>query len=194
LVNLCCHSWLEPGVAGGKCDLARCAARRLNKATSAPRRRACSTAMPSASPDTKNGKAGHVSDAMVTNNTTDFKHPGSILSLKTMTLGVTALGTSGLGTTGLGITGLGSLPSQSGSALQIGTSASTATRSETSCFGDLGTPPANTSTVTARSLSGGVPDPARRLGSSATDAAQRLGGTARVPVTPVPCTTTSTIP
>jgi hypothetical protein len=79
--------------------------------------------------------------------------------------------------------------------LQTGTSASTATRSETSCSGDMGTPPVNPSTVTARSLSGGVPDPAQRLGSSAADAAQRLGGTARVPVTPVPCpTTTSTMP
>ena len=116
-------------------------------------------------------------------------------SPNTKSLGVTALGTSGLGTTGLGTTGLGSLPTQSGSALQTGTSASTATRSETSCSGDMGTPPVNPSTVTARSLSGGVPDPAQRLGSSSIDAAQRLGGTARVPVTPVPCpTTTSTIP
>jgi hypothetical protein len=109
-------------------------------------------------------------------------------------LGVTALGTSGLGTTGLGTTGLGSLPTQSGSALQTGTSASAATRAETTCSGDMGTPPASTTTATAKSLSGGVPDPAQRLGSAAVDAAQRLGGTARVPVTPVPCTTTSTIP
>ena len=47
--------------------------------------------------------------------------------------------------------------------------------------------------VTAQSLSGGVPDPAQSLGGSMTDAAQRLGGTATVPVTPVPCPTT-TIP
>jgi hypothetical protein len=95
---------------------------------------------------------------------------------------------------GLGTTGLGSLPTQSGSALQTGTSASAATRAETTCSGDTGTPPASTTTATAKSLSGGVPDPAQRLGSAAVDAAQRLGGTARVPVTPVPCTTTSTIP
>jgi hypothetical protein len=76
--------------------------------------------------------------------------------------------------------------------LQTATSPSTATQSETTCSGDLARPP--TSTVTAQSLSGGVPDPAQSLGRSMTDAAQRLSGTATVPVTPVPCTTTSTIP
>jgi hypothetical protein len=105
--------------------------------------------------------------------------------------GVTALGTNGLGTTGLGTTSLGSLPTQSGSPLQTATSPSTATQSETTCSGDLATPP--TSTGTAQSLSGGVPDPAQSLGRSMTDAAQRLGGTATLPVTPVPCPTT-TIP
>jgi hypothetical protein len=68
-------------------------------------------------------------------------------SPNTKNLGVTALGTSGLGTTGLGTTGLGSLPSQSGSALQTGTSASAATRAETTCSGDMGTPPASTTTA-----------------------------------------------
>jgi hypothetical protein len=82
------------------------------------------------------------------------------------------------------------LPTQSGSALQRGASPSTATRAETSCSGDLGIPPASTTTVTARSLSGGVPDPAQGLGSSTTDAAQRLGGTARIPAMPVPCPAT----
>ena len=109
-------------------------------------------------------------------------------SPNTASLGVTALGTSGLGTTGLGTTGLGSLPTQS-STLQTSTSTSTAAQSATSCSGDMGTPPA--STVTAQSLSGGVPDPAQSLRGSTTDAAQRLGGTATVPVTPVPCPTTS---
>src|SRR4029077_2771635 len=112
-------------------------------------------------------------------------------SPNTASLGVTALGTSGLGTTGLGTTGLGSHPTKS-STLQTSTSPSTAVQSETSCSGNLGTPPA--STVTAQSLSGGVPDPAQSLGGSGTDAAQSLGGTARVPVTPVPCPTTSTMP
>ena len=84
-------------------------------------------------------------------------------SPNTKSLGVTGLGTSGLGTTGLGTTGLGSLPTQSGSTLQARTSASIATQSETSCSGDLGTPPASTTTATARSLSGGVPDPAQVL-------------------------------
>jgi hypothetical protein len=113
-------------------------------------------------------------------------------SPNTASLGVTGLGTNGLGTTGLGTTGLGSLPTQSGSTLQTGTSPSTATQSETTCSGYVGTLPANTTTVTAGSLSGGVPDPAQSLGSSTTDAAQSLGGTASVPVTPVPCPTTST--
>ena len=115
-------------------------------------------------------------------------------SPNTKGLGVTALGTSGLGTTGLGTTGLGSLPGQSASTLQTTTSPSTATQAETSCSGDLAAPPVNPSTVTAQSLSGGVPDPAQSLGGSATDAAQRLGGTARVPAMPVPCPTTSTMP
>ena len=114
-------------------------------------------------------------------------------SPNTKGLGVTGLGTSGLGTTGLGTTGLGSLPGQSASTLQTTTSPSTATRAETSCSGDLAAPPVNPSTVTAQSLSGGVPDPAQSLGGSATDAAQRLGGTARVPAMPVPCPTTSTM-
>jgi hypothetical protein len=113
-------------------------------------------------------------------------------SPNTKSLGVTALGTSGLGTTGLGTTGLGSLPSQSASTLQTTTLPSTATQAETSCSGDLAAPPVNPSTVTARSLSGGVPDPAQSLGGSATDTAQRLGGTAGLPVTPVPCPTTTT--
>ena len=99
-----------------------------------------------------------------------------------------------IGTTGLGTAGLGSLPSQSASTLQMTTSPSTATQAETSCSGDLAAPPVNPSTVTAQSLSGGVPDPAQSLGGSATDAAQRLGGTARVPAMPVPCPTTSTMP
>jgi hypothetical protein len=115
-------------------------------------------------------------------------------SPNTKGLGVTALGTSGLGTTGLGTTGLGSLPGQSASTLQTTTSPSTATQAETSCSGDLAAPPVNPGTVTAQSLSGGVPDPAQSLGGSATDAAQRLGGTARVPAMPVPCPTTSTMP
>ena len=115
-------------------------------------------------------------------------------SPNTKGLGVTGLGTSGLGTTGLGTTGLGSLPGQSASTLQTTTSPSTATQAETSCSGDLAAPPVNPSTVTAQSLSGGVPDPAQSLGGSATDAAQRLGGTARVPAMPVPCPTTSTMP
>jgi hypothetical protein len=110
-------------------------------------------------------------------------------SPNTASLGVTALGTGGLGTTALGTTGLGSVPTQP-STLQTSTSPSTATQSETSCSGDLGTPPA--STVTAQSLSGGVPNPAQSLRGSTTDAARRLGGTATVPVTPVPCPTTST--
>ena len=113
-------------------------------------------------------------------------------SPNTASLGATGLGTSGLGTTGLGTTGLGSLPTQSGSTLQTGTSPSTATQSETTCSGYVGTLPASTTTVTAGSLSGGVPDPAQSLGSSTTDASQSLGGTASVPVTPVPCPTTST--
>jgi hypothetical protein len=115
-------------------------------------------------------------------------------SPNTKGLGVTALGTSGLGTTGLGTTGLGSLPGQSASTLQTTTSPSTATQAETSCAGDLAAPPLNPGTVTAQTLSGGVPDPAQSLGGSATDAAQRLGGTARVPAMPVPCPTTSTMP
>jgi hypothetical protein len=115
-------------------------------------------------------------------------------SPNTKGLGVTALGTSGLGTTGLGTTGLGSLPGQSASTLLTTTSPSTATQAETSCSGDLAAPPVNPGTVTAQSLSGGVPDPAQSLGGSATDAAQRLGGTARVPAMPVPCPTTSTMP
>jgi hypothetical protein len=115
-------------------------------------------------------------------------------SPNTKGLGVTGLGTSGLGTTGLGTTGLGSLPGQSESTLQTTTSPSTATQAETSCSGDLAAPPVNPSTVTAQSLSGGVPDPAQSLGGSATDAAQRLGGTARLPAMPVPCPTTSTMP
>jgi hypothetical protein len=113
-------------------------------------------------------------------------------SPNTKGLGVTALGTSGLGTTGLGTTGLGSLPNQSASTLQTTTSPSTATQAETSCSGDLAAPPVNPSTVTARSLSGGVPDPAQSLGGSAIGAGQSLGGTARVPVTPVPCPPTTT--
>jgi hypothetical protein len=115
-------------------------------------------------------------------------------SPNTKGLGVTGLGTSGLGTTGLGTTGLGSLPGQSASTLQTTTLPSTATQAETSCSGDLATPLVNPGTVTARSLSGGVPDPGQNLGGSATDAAQRLGGTARVPAMPVPCPTTSTMP
>jgi hypothetical protein len=109
-------------------------------------------------------------------------------------LGVTALGTSGLGTTGLGTTGLGSLPAQSASTLQTTNSPSMATQAETSCSGDLAASPLSPGTVTARSLSGGVPDPALSLGSSATDAAERLGGIASVPAITVPCPTTSTMP
>jgi hypothetical protein len=120
--------------------------------------------------------------------------PTATTSPNTKGLGVTALGTSGLGTTGLGTTGLGSLPGQSASTLQTITSPSTATQAETSCSGDLAAPPLNPGTVTAQSLSGGVPDRAQSLGGSATDAAQRLGGTARVPAMPVPCPTTSTMP
>jgi|SRR5271163_4555286 len=108
-------------------------------------------------------------------------------SPNTAGLGVTALGTSGLGTTGLGTTGLGLLPTQSGSTLQTATSPLTATQAETSCSGELVAPPTSTSTVTAQSLSGGVPDPAQSLGGSAIDAAQQLGGTATLPLTPVPC-------
>src|SRR4029077_5863979 len=107
-------------------------------------------------------------------------------SPNTASLGVTALGTNGLGTMGLGTTGLGSLPTQSGSTLQTATSPSAATQAETTCSGDLGTLPANTSTVTASSLSGGVPDPAQSLGRSMTDAAQRLGGTGNRTETPGP--------
>src|SRR5271156_112570 len=92
-------------------------------------------------------------------------------SPNTAGLGVTALGTSGLGTTGLGTTGLGLLPTQSGSTLQTATSPLTATQAETSCSGELVAPPTSTSTVTAQSLSGGVPDPAQSLGGSAIDAA-----------------------
>ena len=120
--------------------------------------------------------------------------PTAITSPNTKGLGVTALGTSGLGTRGLGTTGLGSLPGQSASTLQTTTSPSTATQAETSCSGDLAAPPVNPGTITARSLSGGVPDPAQSLGGSATDAAERLAGTARVPAMPVPCPTTSTMP
>ena len=119
--------------------------------------------------------------------------PTTSSSPNTAGLGVTGLGTSGLGTTGLGTAGLGSLPSQSGSTVQTATSPSTAAQSETSCSGDLSAPPTSTSTVTAQSLSGGVPDPAQSLGGSAIDAAQQLGGTASLPRTPVPCPTT-TIP
>jgi hypothetical protein len=115
-------------------------------------------------------------------------------SSNTKGLGVTALGTSGLGTTGLGTTGLGSPPAQSASTLQTTNSPSIATQAETSCSGDLAASPLSPGTVTARSLSGGVPDPALSLGGSANDAAQRLGGTARVPAIPVPCPTTSTMP
>jgi hypothetical protein len=114
-------------------------------------------------------------------------------SPNTRGLGVTALGTSGLGATGLGTTGLGSLPAQSASTLQTTNSPSMATQAETSCSGDLAASPLSPGTVTARSLSGGVPDPALSLGSSATDAAERLGGIASVPAT-VPCPTTSTMP
>ena len=114
-------------------------------------------------------------------------------SPNTGSLGATALGTNGLGTTGLGTTGLGSLPTQSGSTLQTATSPSTAAQSETSCSGDLSAPPTSSSTGTAQSLSGGVPDPAQSLGGSAIDATQQLSGTASLPRTPVPCPTT-TIP
>ena len=114
-------------------------------------------------------------------------------SPNTKGLGVTGLGTSGLGTTGLGTTGLGSLPGQSASTLQTTTSPSTATQSQTSCSGDLGTPPASTTTATARSLSGGVPDPAQ-ISAARRRCCARLGGTARVPAMPVPCPTTSTMP
>ena len=82
-------------------------------------------------------------------------------SPNTKGLGVTALGTSELGSTELGTTGLGSLPGQSASTLQTTTSPSTATQAETSCSGDLAAPPVNPGTVTAQSLSGGVPDPAQ---------------------------------
>jgi hypothetical protein len=115
-------------------------------------------------------------------------------SPNTKGLGVTSLGTGGLGTTGLGTTGLGSLPAQSASTLQTTNSPSSATRAETSCSGDLAALPVNSAIVTARSLSGGVPDPARSLAGSATDAAQRLGGAAGLPAIPVPCPTTSTMP
>jgi hypothetical protein len=115
-------------------------------------------------------------------------------SPNTKGLGVTSLGTGGLGTTGLGTTGLGSLPAQSASTLQTTNSPSSATQAETSCSGDLAALPANPAVVTARSLSGGVPDSALSLGGSATDAAQRLGGAAGVPAIPVPCPTTSTMP
>jgi hypothetical protein len=114
-------------------------------------------------------------------------------SPNTKGLGVTSLGTGGLGTTGLGTTGLGSLPGQSAT-LQTTNSPSIATQAETSCSGDLAAPALNSAALTARSLSGGVPDPALSLGGSATDAAQRLGGAAGVPAMPVPCPTTSTMP
>jgi hypothetical protein len=115
-------------------------------------------------------------------------------SPNTKALGVTALGTSGLGTMGLGTNALGSLPAQSTLTLETTNSPSMATQAETSCSGDLAAPPLNPAAVTARSLSGGIPDPALSLGGSATDAAQRLGGTARVPALPAPCSSTSTMP
>jgi large repetitive protein len=148
------------------------------------------------------GSLGSANSAATSVPSANASSPASRLGMSTPatataspnTKGVTALGTSGLGTTGLGTTGLGSLPAQSASTLQTTNSPSIATQAETLCSGDVAASPLSPGTVTARSLSGGVPDAALSLGSSATDAAERLGGTASVPAITVPCPTTSTMP